>query len=183
MPIKERIERIIEYHTREAESEYYRKVGDDPVYDALTWSNIEPFLPQRGWILDAGGGAGVSSIKMAQTKKCKVVLLDITRELLKTAKRIIKDKVLAGRVEVLKADIRSVPHPDRSFDFILCEGDPICICGNPEKAVSELSRVLKTNSHLVAWSGQHTLPGLQDLVAGKIPRLCSRFHAHRNIAG
>ena len=150
MAIKERIERIIEYHMREAESEYYRKVGDDPVYDALTWSNIEPFLPQRGWILDAGGGAGVLSVKMAQTKKCKVVLLDITRELLKTAKRIIKDKVLDGRVEVLKADIRSVPHPDRSFDFILCEGDPMCICGDPEKAVSELSRVLKTNSHLVA---------------------------------
>jgi SAM-dependent methyltransferase len=150
MSNRKRIEKIVEYHVREAESEYFRNVGDDPVYDALTWNNIEPFLPQRGWILDAGGGAGFLSIKMAETKNCRVVLLDITQDLLKTAKRRIRDKVLDRRVRVLKADIRSVPHPDCSFDFVLCEADPICICGDPEKAVSELSRVLKRNSHLVA---------------------------------
>ena len=47
-------------------------------------------------------------------------------------------------------DIRSVPHPDMSFDFILSEADPISICGDLEKAVSELSRVLKPNGHFVA---------------------------------
>jgi ubiquinone/menaquinone biosynthesis C-methylase UbiE len=87
---------------------------------------------------------------MAETKKCFIVLLDITNELLKTAKRKIKDKMLHGRIEALQADIRSVPHPDASFDFILCEADPISICGNPEKAVNELSRVLKLNGCLVA---------------------------------
>jgi ubiquinone/menaquinone biosynthesis C-methylase UbiE len=149
MPTEEHIERIIEYHRREAESEYYREASGDP-YDEITWKNIEPFLPQRGRVLDAGGGAGVWSIKMVETKKCRVVLLDITRELLKTARRKIKDKALKGRIDVLQADIRSVPHPDISFDFVLCEADPICICGDPERAVSELSRVLKTNGHLVA---------------------------------
>jgi ubiquinone/menaquinone biosynthesis C-methylase UbiE len=149
MSDEERIERIVEYHKREAEDEYYRKVGGDP-YDEITWNNIEPFLPQRGWILDAGGGAGVWSIEMVETKKCFVTLLDITRELLKTAKRRIKDGMLNGRIEVLKADIRSIPHADMSFDFVLSEADPISICGDPEKAVSELSRVLKPNSYFVA---------------------------------
>jgi ubiquinone/menaquinone biosynthesis C-methylase UbiE len=148
---EERIQRIIEYHKRDAESEYYRKVGDDPVYDQITWSNIEPILPKQGRILDAGGGAGVWSIKMAeQKKKCFIVLLDITLELLKTAKRKIEDKRLIERIEVLDGDIRAIPHPEMSFDFVLCEADPICICGDPEKAVSELSRVLKPNSYLVA---------------------------------
>lgn len=150
MPMEEHLQRIIECHKREAEDEYYRKVGDDPVYDKITWSNIEPFLPKQGWILDAGGGAGVLSIKMAERKKCHVVLLDITPDLLTTAKKKIKDTLLTGRIEVLDADIRAIPHPEMSFDFVLCEADPICICGDPEKAVSELSRVLKPNSYLVA---------------------------------
>ncbi len=147
---EDHIQRIIEYHSREAEDEYYRKVGDDPVYDGITWSNIEPFLPEQGRILDAGGGAGVWSIKMAEKKECLVVLLDVTPSLLMTAKRRIRDKMLSERIEVLDADIRAIPHPEMSFDFALCEADPICICGDPEKAVSELSRVLKPNSHLVA---------------------------------
>jgi ubiquinone/menaquinone biosynthesis C-methylase UbiE len=150
MSKEKHIQRIIKYHTREAEGEYYRNVGDDPVYDQITWSNIEPFLPKRGWILDAGGGAGIWSIRMAEQKKCFIVLLDITPELLKTAKRRIKGKMLTERIEVLDADIRAIPHPEKRFDFILCEADPICICGDPEKAVSELSRVLKPNGYLAA---------------------------------
>jgi ubiquinone/menaquinone biosynthesis C-methylase UbiE len=150
MPVKEHIERIVEYHKGEVEGEYYRKVGDDPLYDEITWSNIEPFLPEQGWILDAGGGAGVWSIKVAERKKCVVVLLDLTLDLLKTAKRKIKDETLTERIEVIDADIRAIPHPKMSFDFVLCEADPICICGDPEKAVSELSRVLKPDSYLVA---------------------------------
>lgn len=150
MSKEERIQKIIEYHRREARDEYYRKVGDDPVYDEITWNNIEPFLPRRGWILDAGGGAGVWSIKMAERNKCNVVLLDVTRDLLRTAKRKTKNKLVDERVEVLDADIRCVAHPDMSFDFVLCEADPLCICGDPERAVSELSRVLKPDGYLVA---------------------------------
>jgi ubiquinone/menaquinone biosynthesis C-methylase UbiE len=144
------VERIVEYHRREAEEEYYREVRDDDVYDKITWENIEPFLPREGWILDAGGGAGVWSRKMVETGKCRVELLDITGELLKTAKKRINRDGLGERIEVLHGDIRSVPHPDNSFDFVLSEADPISICGDPDKAVSELSRVLKPNCHFVA---------------------------------
>ena len=145
--MEEHLQRIIECHKREAEDEFYRKVGDNPVYDKITWSNIESFLPRQGLILDAGGGSGVWSIKMAERRKCFIVLLDVTTDLLRTAKKKIKDGLC---IEVLDADIRAIPHPEMSFDFVLCEADPICICGDPEKAVSELSRVLKPNSYLVA---------------------------------
>jgi len=74
MPMEEHIQKIIAYHKREAEDEYHRKIGDDPVYDEITWSYIEPFLPKQGRILDAGGGAGVWAIKMAEKKNCHVVL-------------------------------------------------------------------------------------------------------------
>jgi ubiquinone/menaquinone biosynthesis C-methylase UbiE len=149
MSREKHIQRIIECHEREAEDECHRRVGDDPVYDQITWDNIEPFLPKRGWVLDAGGGAGVWSIEMAEQKQCSIVLLDITQKLLETAKRRIRDKMLTEQIHVLDADIRAIPHPEKSFDFVLCEADPICICGDPEKAISELSRVLKPNGYLV----------------------------------
>jgi SAM-dependent methyltransferase len=76
--------------------------------------------------------------------------LDVTLELLKTAKRRRRSKMLDERIEVLHGDIRSVPYSEGSFDFVLSEADPISICGDPEKAVSELSRVLKPNGHFVA---------------------------------
>ena len=47
MATEERVERIVEYHGKEAESEYYREVGDDAVYDEITWENFEP-LPRQG---------------------------------------------------------------------------------------------------------------------------------------
>ena len=161
------VERIVEYHRREAEQEYYREVGDDAVYDKITWENIEPFLPRDGWILDAGGGAGVWSRKMAETGKCKVELLDITGELLKTAKKRISKDMPKESVEVLQGDIRSLPHPNMSFDFVLSEADPISICGDPEKAVSELSRVLKPNCHFVAGVDSTFYRALKMLSQGK----------------
>ena len=167
MANEERVARIVEYHRREAEEEYYREVGDDAVYDEITWENIEPFLPRQGWILDAGGGAGVWSRKMVETRKCSVELLDITGELLKTAKRRINKDMLGERIEVLRGDIRSVPHPDMSFDFVLSEADPISICGDPEKAVSELSRVLKPNCHFVAGVDSTFYRALKMLSQGK----------------
>jgi ubiquinone/menaquinone biosynthesis C-methylase UbiE len=150
MASRELVEKIVEYHGREAPAEYYNEVGGDAVYDRITWENIEPFLPKEGWILDAGGGVGVWSRKMVEKGRCKVELLDITSECLKTAKKRINKDGLQERIEVLHGDILSVPHPDESFDFVLSEGDPISICGDPEKAVGELSRVLKPNCHLVA---------------------------------
>jgi SAM-dependent methyltransferase len=149
MSNRELVERIVEYHRREAEDAYYWNVGTD-FYDKITWDNIEPFLPRKGWILDAGGGVGMWSRKMAETTKCKVELLDLTGKSLKMAKKRINKDGLGQNIEVLHGDIRSVPHPDRSFDFVLSEGDPISICGDPEKAVGELSRVLKPNCHFVA---------------------------------
>jgi ubiquinone/menaquinone biosynthesis C-methylase UbiE len=149
MANRELMEKIVEYHRREAKDAYYWNVRTDS-YDKITWANIEPFLPRKGWILDAGGGVGMWSRKMVETGKRKAVLLDITGESLKMAKKRINKDGVGQRIEVLHGDIRSVPHPDESFDFVLSEGDPISICGDPDKAVSELSRVLKPDCHFVA---------------------------------
>ncbi len=147
---QERIQKIIEHYEKEAQDESTRVVGDDPLYDGIASRNIEPFLPRRGWILDAGGGAGVWSIRMAEKSDCSIVLLDVASRLLKTANTRVKRLSAPGRIEVLRGDIRALPHAESSFDFVLCEGDPITICGDSEKAVNELARVLKPNGYLAA---------------------------------
>jgi len=171
---RELVERIVEYHRREAEDAYHWEVRTD-FYDKITWDNIEPFLPKEGWILDAGGGVGMWSRKMVETGKCQVELLDITLESLKMAKKRINKDGLEQRIEVLHGDILSVPHPDKSFDFVLSEGDPISICGDPDKAVSELSRVLKPNCYFVAGVDSTFSCALHMLSKGKSVDFVSDF--------
>jgi len=174
MANRELVERIVEYHRREAEDAYHWEVRTD-FYDKITWDNIEPFLPKEGWILDAGGGVGMWSRKMVETGKCQVELLDITLESLKMAKKRINKDGLEQRIEVLHGDILSVPHPDKSFDFVLSEGDPISICGDPDKAVSELSRVLKPNCYFVAGVDSTFSCALHMLSKGKSVDFVSDF--------
>ena len=50
------------------------------VYDAITWKYIEDYLPEKGVILDAGGGTGKWSIQLAK-KGYTVHLVDLSSEM------------------------------------------------------------------------------------------------------
>jgi len=148
---RERIGRIAAHHERDAETEAKRLLGDDPLYDGIAQRCVEPCLPKKGRILDAGGGAGVWSSWMAGRTDGTVVLFDVAFGLLKAAKeRRRMDSRSGRRIEILGADLREMPFGSSCFDFALCEGDPIAICGDPNRAVKELSRVLKTGGYLAA---------------------------------
>lgn len=53
----EQTRRVVEYYRRSAEN--YDKEYDIPyfkeLYDKITWRYIEPYLPEEGIVLDAGG--------------------------------------------------------------------------------------------------------------------------------
>jgi ubiquinone/menaquinone biosynthesis C-methylase UbiE len=144
-------ERVIEYYRRDAED--YDREYDVPffkeIYDRLTWRCIEPFLPNRGVVLDAGGGTGKWSIPIAK-KGLKVVIFDISQDMLNVASAKVKKSGLRDRVSFRQGDICSMPFGDDSFDFVLAEGDPISYCSDPNLAVKELGRVLKPNRYLSA---------------------------------
>jgi len=55
---------------------YYR------IHDLITWKYIDPYIPTdpESLVLDAGGGTGRWSIRIAR-KGCEVVLMDISKEL------------------------------------------------------------------------------------------------------
>ncbi|MGQ9595925.1 MAG: class I SAM-dependent methyltransferase [Thermoproteota archaeon] len=82
----EQTRRVVEYYRRSAEN--YDKEYDIPyfkeLYDKITWRYIEPYLPEEGIVLDAGGGTGKWTIPIAE-KGLKVILYDISKEMLNVA--------------------------------------------------------------------------------------------------
>jgi len=145
------LERVIAYYHRGAAD--YDKQYDEPffkeIYDKLTWRYIEPFLPHAGVVLDAGGGTGKWSIPIAK-KGLKVVIFDISQDMLNVASVKVRESGLEGSVSFRQGDICNMPFGDNSFDFVLAEGDPISYCSNPDLAVKELGRVLKPDCYLSA---------------------------------
>lgn len=117
--------------------------GKWAVYDAVTWKYIQDYLPEKGVILDAGGGTGKWSIKLAK-QGYTVHLVDLSSEMLKEASQKIESEGLLGRVHISEGDISSLDFPSDHFDFVLCEGDPVSYCAeNHFKAIKELVRVAK----------------------------------------
>jgi len=149
--IDEQSERVVDYYHRTAMDydKQYQVPFFEEIYDKLTWRYIEPYLPNTGVVLDAGGGTGKWSIPIAK-KGLSVVMCDISQDMLNVASRKVKETGLEGRVSFRQGDICNLPFGDNSFDFVLAEGDPISYCSNPDMAVKELCRVLKPDCYLSA---------------------------------
>jgi len=136
--------RTANQYDKEYEAPYHKEV-----YEKITWRYIEPYLPKRGIVFDAGGGTGKWSVPIAK-KGLKVIVYDISKEMLKVAWQKVKQENLEKLVSLVQGDICRIPFPNNSFEFVLAEGDPISYCGSPENAAKELSRVLKQNCYIAA---------------------------------
>lgn len=143
--------RVIEYYKKTAESYdgKYSTAFWKEIYDKITWRYIEPYLPASGMVLDAGGGTGKWAIPLAK-RGLKIIIYDISEDMLKIAARKVEEEGLRERVTVKVGDICKIDLPDESFDFILAEGDPISYCTDPPKAVAEFHRLLKPGCFLIA---------------------------------
>ncbi len=122
---------------------YYR------VYDAITWKYLGPYVPTSpdSIVLDAGGGTGRWSIRMAR-EGCKVVLMDTSEEMLKVGAAKVTKEGLQQRITVERGDITKTGYPDETFDMILCE-HTLFLFEEPEILILELKRILKKNARLI----------------------------------
>ena len=149
--LNEQSSRVVNYYKKTSED--YDKEYETPywkeLYAKITWHYIEPFLPKEGLVLDAGGGTGKWAIPIAE-KALKVTIYDISKEMLDVALRRVRERKLEEFVQVKVGDICNIDFPDNHFDFVLAEGDPISYCSNPDRAVAELSRVLKPDCFISA---------------------------------
>ena len=134
-------------------------------YHDLTWKYIERFLPDninKSLILDAGGGTGIWSIKIAKLGY-NIILTDVSKGMLSVAKQKIEEEKLVSKIKIVEADIINMPEfGNETFDLILAEGDPLSYCSKPKTAVSELARVCKRDGFVIAsvdnkitWAKRH----------------------------
>lgn len=121
------------------------------IYNEITWNYIKKYLPKEiknSLILDAGGGTGLWSIKIAQLGY-NVILTDISKGMLEVAKEKITKENLIDKIQVIEADIIDMNiFRNNSFDLALAEGDSVSYCNDPNKAIYELSRVTKRNGFI-----------------------------------
>lgn len=111
---------------------------------------LRQYLPNKGLVLDAGGGPGRYAIELAKMGY-DVILLDLTLKLLEIAReQILKAKIGEKVREVLQGSIDDLSiFDDNTFDVVTCLGGALSHLVSDkqrEKAASELIRVAKPDA-------------------------------------
>jgi len=113
---------------------------------AVTRKMLSKYLKPKSRILDIGGGPGRYAMWLAKHGH-RVVLADLSPELLKIARAKIDEAGVSANVEeIIEADACDLSHwKDNSFDAVLSLGPfyHLIDADDREKALAELRRVLK----------------------------------------
>jgi ubiquinone/menaquinone biosynthesis C-methylase UbiE len=140
---------IKEYYTGYVHKEWKRLVKSP--YDRLEYDTtchfLRRYLPPGGLLLDAGGGPGRYTVRLAK-QGYDVVLLDMTPANLKFAQQRIKKAGLQAKVRnIAEGSIVDLSRfADQTFDGVLCTGGPlshVLDLAERQKAIAELVRVAK----------------------------------------
>lgn len=145
---------VKEWFTKKAPDEW-RRLQRNPYHQIefiITTHFLEKYLPNHGLVLDAGGGPGRYTIELAK-QGYEVVLLDFVPEMLKLARKKIKQAGVFGKVkQFVQGSIEDLSmFSDETFDAVLCLGAPLCHLLNDEqreKAAAELVRVAKIGASI-----------------------------------
>lgn len=144
----------INNYKHDASAEWERLVQDS--YHKLEFDTtmrfLKKYLPEKGHLLDAGGGPGRYTVTLAK-KNYKITLLDLVPELLDFAREKIQQEKVEDQVEnIILGTITDLSRlEDNSFDAVLCLGGPISHihpAAARKKAVSELLRVAKKGAYV-----------------------------------
>ncbi len=98
--------------------------------------------------LDAGCGNGRGSIFMSSNGATSVDCIDISPMNIESTEKNAKLFGFEDRISCHNASLEEIPFDDETFDFVWCNG-VIMHTHNPDKCLSELSRVLKKGGQ--AW--------------------------------
>jgi len=151
----EEISRMVkEWFTKTAKHEW-RRLKQDPYHQIeffVTMHFLSKYLPEKGLILDAGGGPGRYTIELAK-RGYEVILLDLVLEMLKLAEGKIRRACVKRRAkQIVEGSVEDLSmFSDETFDAVLCLGAPlghILSQQGREKAAKELVRVAKKDAPL-----------------------------------
>jgi len=150
---KKKVEEIVKKWFAQTAHYEWRRLQQNPYHQIefiVTMHFLEKYLPKQGLVLDAGGGPGRYTIELAK-RGYEVVLLDIVPEMLKLAKKKIKQAGVLRKVKrFVQGSVEDLSmFSDEMFDVVLCLGGPLSHLLNVrqrEKAAMELVRVAKRDA-------------------------------------
>lgn len=134
--------KYIQYFNPDDKRNPFSKLYDRKKRDAI---NILNHSQKSKTILDVGGGMGRLSLALAQLDQNKVVLTDISTDMLNLAASQAHN---LRNLKVVNADAHQLPFKDGSFDYVVGL-DLFCHLEKPGKALSEFHRVLVSHGMLI----------------------------------
>lgn len=114
--------------------------------DRLKRNNIDITWFKGKTCLDAGCGGGRYTVALSGLGTKKVIGIDISEEALSDARKRIKALNIKNTY-FRKGNVLKIPFSEKSFDFVLSNG-VLHHTVNPEKGISEISRVLRKNGKI-----------------------------------
>lgn len=114
-------------------------------YHAWLFSHMIRLVRPAGRVLDAGCGNGLLGEYL---KDCEVWGIDISKEMI----RLARERLFDARV----GDVENLPYEDDFFDTVFARAI-LHHLEEPERGVSELTRVLKPNGRMILMDTRETL--------------------------
>ena len=140
------------------------------LYDHLTARTLARVLPPPGArVLDVGGGTGRYAFRLADAGY-DVTVVDVSAGMLDVARR--SGAARRAAPALVRGTLESLALREASFDFVLCEGDPLSYClARAEEGARELMRVLAPGGGFYVscdsrWFGALALLSMGDARAG-----------------
>jgi len=121
------------------------------LYNESWWRYIEPLLSEikNGRILEAGCGTGRWAERLAPMG-FEMVLSDISPKMLHNARDFAEQCGFADNLSFEELDVCDMHSlRNNSFDMVISTGEPLTLCANPEKAVSEFCRVVRPGGYIL----------------------------------
>lgn len=121
-----------------------------PVY-AKAAAEAARLAPPDGTVLDAGTGPGRLVIELATRRPDLTVLgMDISPDMVTTARRNVEAAGVAGRTRIERADVADLPLPTGSIDLIISTASFHHWADVPG-AARELRRVIRPGGHILIY--------------------------------
>ena len=101
-------------------------------------------------VLEVGTGTGIHAKRFLENLKKDIDFtgVDISREMLKIARKRLKPFIEKQRARLITAEMSSLPFTDNSFDLVFCAATLYHV-DDQEKGVKEMTRVLKKGGKLI----------------------------------
>ena len=109
--------------------------------------DVIPSLPDGSAILDVPCGGGLAFRALRPEQRVRYVAADISPGMLRRARREAQTRGLE-QIELMEADVESLPFDDASFDLCVCLNSLHCF-PDPAAGVREIARCLRPGGRLI----------------------------------